>query len=40
MTVHDKVMALDSWKSGQIQVIVCTSAFGMGIDQPDVDKII
>ena len=40
MTVHDKVMALDSWKSGQIQVTVCTSAFGMEIDQPDVDKII
>ncbi|XP_011407008.1 PREDICTED: putative ATP-dependent DNA helicase Q1 [Amphimedon queenslandica] len=40
MTMHDKVMALSSWKSGEIQVMVCTSAFGMGIDQPDVDKTI
>ena len=24
------------WKSGQVRVMVCTNAFGMGIDKPDV----
>ena len=32
MTAHDKVMALESWTRGEAQVMVCTSAFGMGID--------
>lgn len=40
MTAHDKMMALESWARGEVQVMVCTSAFGMGIDQPDVDKVI
>ena len=26
----------DKWKSGKIRVMVCTNAFGMGIDKPDV----
>ena len=26
----------ERWKSGQIRVMVCTNAFGMGIDKPDV----
>ena len=26
----------EKWKSGQIRVMVCTNAFGMGIDKPDV----
>ena len=37
MTAHDKMMALER---GEVQVMVCTSAFGMGINQPDVDKVI
>ena len=40
MSVHDKQTTLVNWQSGQIQVMVCTSAFGMGIDQPDIDAVI
>ena len=36
----DKMMVLESWIKGEVHVMVCTSAFGMGIDQPDVDKVI
>ena len=37
MSTHDKQVTLENWQMGQIRVMVCTSAFGMGIDQPDID---
>ena len=40
LTSHDKKKALESWSSGQCQVMVCTTAFGMGIDTPDIDLVI
>lgn len=40
MSVHDKQTTLQNWKEGQIQLMVCTSAFGMGIDQPDIDVVV
>lgn len=40
LTANDKKKALESWSMGQCQVMVCTTAFGMGIDTPDVDLVI
>ena len=40
MTARYNMMALESWMRGEVQVMVCTSAFGRGINQPDVDKVI
>ena len=40
MSASDKCEALDNWKQGKVKVMVCTSAFGMGIDQPDVEAVI
>ena len=40
MSGHDKLKALENWKAGDMQVIVSTSAFGLGIDDRDVSTII
>ena len=36
MSGHDKLKALENWKAGDIQVMVSTLAFGLGIDDRDV----
>ena len=40
MSSHDKLKALENWKSGDIDAMVSTSAFGMGIDRADVDVVL
>ena len=40
MSGHDKTHVIDNWRRGEIKVMVCTSAFGMGINQPDVDIVV
>ena len=40
LTSDEKVRKQNEWKSGQCRVIVCTNAFGMGIDKPDVRLVI
>ena len=40
MTANDKQKVIDNWRGGHVRVMVCTSAFGMGIDQSDVDKVV
>ena len=40
MSGHDKTKVMENWCSGDIKVMVCTSAFGMGVNQPDIDIVI
>ena len=36
LTTDEKANKQNDWKTGQLRIIVCTNAFGMGIDKPDV----
>jgi ATP-dependent DNA helicase RecQ len=40
LTPEEKTRKQNRWKSGECRVIVCTNAFGMGIDKPDVRVVI
>lgn len=40
LSVEDKEARQNRWMRGETRVIVCTSAFGMGIDKPDVRVVV
>ena len=40
LTTDEKIRKQNEWKNNQCRVIVCTNAFGMGIDKPDVRLVI
>ena len=40
MSSHDKMESIESWRSGTVKVMVCTTAFGIGINQADVEIVI
>lgn len=40
LSAHDKKKALQAWKNGDFRVMVCTQAFGLGIDKSDVRVVV
>ena len=40
MSSHDKLKALENWQLGEVEVMVNTSAFGIGVDGKDVDVLV
>jgi len=40
LSAKEKSNALSLWKSGKIQIIVATNAFGMGVNEPNVRVVI
>ena len=40
LSSHDKILSIDSWRNGSIKLMVSTTAFGMGIDQADVETVV
>ena len=39
MSGHNKSQSMESWRNNTVKIMVCTTAFGMGIDQPDVEVV-
>lgn len=37
---EEKILKQNNWKTGKTRIMVCTNAFGMGIDKPDVRVVI
>ena len=40
LSSHDKLQSIEGWRNGSIKVMVCTTAFSMGIDQPVTEVVI
>lgn len=40
LSPKQRTLRQDAWKRGEIRIMVCTNAFGMGIDKPDVRMVI
>jgi ATP-dependent DNA helicase RecQ len=40
LTSEDRIIRQDEWINNKSRVIICTNAFGMGIDKPDVRTVI